>query len=268
MPDPRPPVRPDDDQVRLFLRCKPVDLNKRPSDQHLAPQRHSRHFETREPFLRPLVSSALGGNASYVPIPYERSLAIVLRAEKLQFYQVNYARYPPGTSLSSWSDSAADLEAARKLWSSAGTDVHSFVTPPGTETKRLTATKTVEPGGRATLFDVEEPGRIVGLTLRPASALAGKDRALVLRVFWDDDDLAAIEVPAGDFFGASFGEPAARSLLVGTAGETAYIYFPMPFDRRARVEIGSDDASASALTVEAELFFTKAPRIEGEGKPG
>jgi hypothetical protein len=220
----------------------------------------------REPFLRPLVTSALGGNVSYVPIPYERSLAIVLRAEKLQFYQIHYATYPPGTSLPRWSDSKPDLDRARELWSSAGTDVHSFVTPAGTETTLRTATHTIEPGKKATFFELEEPGRIVGLTFRPASALAGKDRPLVLRVFWDEEESPGIEVPAGDFFGASFGEPAARSLLVGTAGETAYVYFPMPFDRRARVELASDAASGSAVTIEAELRFARAPRDGSEGK--
>jgi hypothetical protein len=33
----------------------------------------------REPFLRPLVGSAHGGNVSYIPIPYERSLTILFR---------------------------------------------------------------------------------------------------------------------------------------------------------------------------------------------
>src|SRR5262245_52920970 len=57
----------------------------------------------RAPFLRPLVGSALGGNLSYVPIPYERSLEIVLRAERVQFYQINYATYPPNFPLPKWS---------------------------------------------------------------------------------------------------------------------------------------------------------------------
>jgi hypothetical protein len=70
----------------------------------------------------------------------------------------------------------------------------------------------------------------------------------------------------GDFFGYSFGEPATRSLLLGTSGETDYVYFPMPFDRRARVELSSDAASGSAVEVDAELSFAKAPRDRGEGK--
>jgi hypothetical protein len=220
----------------------------------------------REPFLRPLVGSALGGNLSYVPIPYERSLTIVLRAEKFQFYQINYATYPSGFPLSSWDKSREDFEKARDLWGSAGSDVHSFVTPPGAEVTSRKVRRSLGPGETSTLFEVEDPGRIVGLRLGPASAFVGKDRAVVLRIFWDDDPNPAIEVPVGDFFGYSFGEPATRSLLLGTSGETNYVYVPMPFDKRARVELASEASSGRAIEVEAELLVAKVPRDESEGK--
>jgi hypothetical protein len=218
---------------------------------------------SREPFLRPLVYSALGGNVSYVPIPYERSLTIVIRAEKLQFYQINYATYASGVTLPSVGD---ELERARRLFRLAGEDVHAFVTPPGAEATSRKVSSSLEPGKTATLFEIEEPGRIVGLRLGPTSAFSGKDRAVVLRIYWDDDEKPGVEVPAGDFFGYSFGEPAARSLLLGTTGETSYVYFPMPFDRRARVELASDAAAGSAIEVEAELLFSRVPRREEEGK--
>lgn len=220
----------------------------------------------REPFVRPLVESALGGNVSYVPVPYESSLTIVLRAEKLQFYQINYATYPSGHRLSAWNESREDLEKARRLWSAAGSDVRSFVTPPGAEPTSLTVRRSLEPGKSTTLFEIEKPGRIVGLRLGPASAFAGKDRAVVLRIFWDDSEVPAVAVPLGDFFGYSFGEPATRSLLLGTSGETNYVYFPMPFDERARVELASETSSGSAIEVEAELLVTRIPRGRDEGK--
>ncbi len=216
----------------------------------------------REPFLRPLVGSALGGNVSYVPIPYERSLTILLRAEKLQFYQINYATYPVGFPLPSLAESREDLERARTLWSAAGSGAPSF----GAEATSRKVTKRLEAEKTSTLFEIDEPGRIVGLRLGPASAFAGKARAVVLRIFWDDDEKPGVEVPAGDFFGYSFGEPATRSLLLGTSGGTNYVYFPMPFDKRARVELTSQAASGGAIEVEAELLFAKVPRDESEGK--
>jgi hypothetical protein len=65
-------------------------------------------------------------------------------------------------------------------------------------------------GKAVTLFEEKRGGRIVGLRLSPASAFAGKDRAVVLRITFDGDKEPAVNVPAGDFFGYSWGEPAAR----------------------------------------------------------
>jgi D-arabinan exo alpha-(1,3)/(1,5)-arabinofuranosidase (non-reducing end) len=225
----------------------------------------------REPFVEPLVGSAAGGNYSYVPLAYERSLKIRIRAEKVQFYQINYATFAAGTALSSWTPSdyelhRDDFDRARELWGAAGEDVHGFTTPPGATVTTSRASKTLAPGTTSTLFEIEEPGRIVGLRLGPASAFAGKDRAIVLRIYWDGEPTPAVEAPVSDFFGYSFGVPAARSILLGTSGETSYVYFPMPFDRSARVELASDAAAGAAVDVHAELSFAPVPRSADEGK--
>jgi hypothetical protein len=220
----------------------------------------------RSPFLAPLVGSGAGGNYSYVPIAYRTSCKVVLRARTLQFYQINYATYPEGTPVPSWDTGVADeLEPARGLWSSAGEDVHRYTTPPGAVVTPRRVVKSLAPGEATTLFDLRDPGRIVGLRLRPAAAFTGPARSIVLRIFWDDSTRPAVEVPVGDFFGYSFGEPATRSILVGTSGETNYAYFPMPFDRAARVELVAEGTNG-AIEVEAELLFAPVPRAPDEGK--
>lgn len=225
----------------------------------------------REPFVEPLVGSAAGGNYSYVPIPYRRSLKIRIVAEKVQFYQIHYATFAAGTATTSWSPSdfdryRDDFDRSRKLWGSAGDDVHAYATPPGAVAIRLASKVKVEPGRSVTLFDLRDPGRIVGLRLGPASAFSGKDRALVLRIFWDDEDRPAVDAPVSDMFGYSFGQPAARSILLGTSGGASYAYFPMPFDRSARIELASDAAPGASVEVEAELWFAPVPRSSDEGK--
>jgi hypothetical protein len=212
---------------------------------------------TREPFIAPLVGRGAGGNFSYVPIPYRRSLKVVARAEKIQFYQINYATYPAGTDPPSWTDAAALLGSKEE-------DVHRFTTPPGAEVRTLAARTRVPPGTTSVLFDLSEPGRIVGLRLGPRSVLEDKERALVLRVTWDGAATPAIDVPVTDFFGGSFGRPAARSVLLGSSKDYGYVYFPMPFERSARIELVSDHTEP--LGVEAELFFSPVPRAEDEGK--
>jgi hypothetical protein len=41
------------------------------------------------PFVRPVVGNEVGGYYSYVPLPYARSLKIVLEGEKIEFQQIS-----------------------------------------------------------------------------------------------------------------------------------------------------------------------------------
>ena len=74
-------------------------------------------------------------------------------------------------------------------------------------------------------------------------------RTVLLRFTWEDSTLPAVLVPLGDFFGLGHGMPGSYSSLPfvvssrpqeeATPGGTASMncYFPMPFNRAAKVEI-------------------------------
>jgi hypothetical protein len=237
--------------------------------------RFSQLFDgTRPPFLPPLVGSGSGGRYAYVPIPYERSCKVLVKAEKVQFYDINFARFAPGAPIRSYEDQASPatttaLEAARRLFGTApGTDISPSVAPRGAALATRRTTAVLPPGGTVTLFRSPTPGRIVGIRLGPASALAGKARDIVLRAYWDGAAAPAIDCPVGDFFGASFGEPAVQSLLLGTvpATDTDYIYLPMPFSRSARIEIVSERASGPPVPVFAEVTFAVVGKAADEGR--
>lgn len=223
-------------------------------------------------FERPLVGFGVGGFYCYVPIPYEKSCKVFLRAGHMQFYQLNYATYPPGTPIRSYSaDLVAGqrqhLEKARKLLESTGGDISAYVAPEGSAIERVSSKVTLEPGKAATLLGVDHPGRVVGLRLLPANALAGKSRDIILRAYWDGDTVPAIASPAGDFFGYAWGEPATKSLLVGTSDDGAdYCYFPMPFDTSARIELYAEPSLDRSVSVQAEVLFVPVARRENEGK--
>src|SRR5205823_3051275 len=135
------------------------------------------------------------------------------------------------------------LENARKSLGSAGQDISANVAAPSAKRQTIKIARKLEPGKTTTLLQVGRGGRIVGLRISPSSAIAGKDRAIVLRAYWDGDKEPAINCPAGDFFGASWGQPAAKSIMVGTVGDVSYCYFPMPFEKSARIELVSERAS-------------------------
>ena len=47
----------------------------------------------------------------------------------------------------------------------------------------------------------------------------------------------AVFCPVADFFGYAFGAVSMQSLLLGSRDNKAYCYFPMPFDKSAKIEL-------------------------------
>ncbi len=225
----------------------------------------------RPPFVSPIVGYGAGGFYCYLPLTFERSLKIVARAERIQFYQMNYAIYPDTLSVSTFDgygspEATALLARAGEVLKASGEDLSASVAPPGAEIRSAPVRVSLGPGDVQTLFETTTPGRIVGLRIQPASLLAGKARDIVLRMFWDDDPEPAVLSPVGDFFGASWGDPAMRSALAGTADDTAYIHLPMPFDRSARIELASERSDGPSVEVRGEVTWTDVPRAPEEGR--
>jgi len=222
-------------------------------------------------FVRPLVGYGGGGFYSYVPLTYEKSCKVFIRAERLQFYQINYATYPEGTSIVSFPKQPADeyrshLEKAKRLFESYGSDVSSYVVPAGGSIERFSTKARLKPGEAARIFEMNRPGRVVGIRISPPDALADKERRVILRAYWDGDEDPAILCPAGDFFGYAWGEPATKSLLVGTSNGVDYCYFPMPFDKSARIELLCERRLAIETELEAEVLFVPVARRDNEGR--
>jgi len=222
-------------------------------------------------FVRPLVGYGAGGFYSYVPLAYEKSCKVFIRAERLQFYQINYATYPDGTSIVSFPNQPGDeykshLEKAKRLFESYGGDVSSYVGPEGGPVERFGAKARLTPGEAVKIFETSRPGRLVGIRISPPEAFADKDRGVILRAYWDGDEKPAILCPAGDFFGYAWGEPATRSLLVGTGNGVDYCYFPMPFDKSARIELLAERHMTKEIELEAEVLFVPVARRENEGR--
>jgi len=223
------------------------------------------------PFEAPLAGFGAGGFFCYVPMGFQRSCRIVVRAERLQFYQINYAICPEDAPVRTFQpvpdeQERAHLSEARRLLSASGEDIADFAAPPEAQVTRLRREVRLEPGGTAELFAWDQPGRLVGLRLTPALALARRQRDILLRITFDDEPEPAILCPAGDFFGYAWGRPATTSLLLGTSGDTAYCHLPMPFDRRAKIELVSEQAGGQACGLTAEIAVAAVGRSAGEGR--
>ncbi|HOW67883.1 MAG TPA: DUF2961 domain-containing protein [Verrucomicrobiota bacterium] len=217
---------------------------------------------------RPLVGFGAGGYYCYVPLPFAKSCVVRVRAPKIQFYQINYALYGPDSPVSTFDPQLSDegrsrLEKACRLFGRAGEDISDATAPTGARIECSRSAVVLEPNSSKTVFQADKGGRIVGLRVSPVEAVAGKARDVLLKISFDGDS-PAVFCPLGDFFGYAWGQPAMQSLLAGTRGETNYCYFPMPFDRRAVVEIVSERTRRTDLQV--EVLHTGIPRGPDEGR--
>lgn len=224
---------------------------------------------TAAPFNAPLVAIGAGGFTSYAPIPYARSLKVVVRSQRVEFYQLNFATFGRGTRIRSY---AAGDPAYARLFADAS---RLAAMRPGSDLSTLAAGAAVErqpfgaslaPGLPVSIYENDTGGRIVGLRLGPTAALQGPTRDIRLRVTYDGAAAPAIDAPVGDLFGYAWGQEASRGLLAGTDGETNYLHLPMPYDRSVRVELVSDRTGGPPIALTGEIAVAAVPRRPDEGR--
>lgn len=195
------------------------------------------------PFLAPLVGNGVvssGGYYSYVPLPFQKNIKITVNGQGTVFYyNIGYHRYSPDTSIVSWTD-AQDVSSVRDVWRRAGSD-------PKSDAGNITVAGTVSipAGATQTLADVAGPRSISSIKLKmPGVAPTSMDindifNNVWLRVSYDDEIIPSILAPLGSFFGiGQYGFYSTRALAFGIdASNTLYFYLPMPFQKRALVQL-------------------------------
>ena len=104
----------------------------------------------------------------------------------------------------------------------------------------------IKAGEERTIANLTGPGVITHIWFTIASAEHYHLKKIVLRLFWDDDQVPAVESPVGDFFGLGLGEYfvyESGPLSVGSQ-KALNCYFPMPFRHSARVTITNEGKEA------------------------
>ena len=182
----------------------------------------------RYPFVNPLCGNAVGGYFCYFPILFQSHCRIVCRGKKLQFHQIGYRLYPKGTIVTSFSDRLSkrekkDLSRITSLWRNSRV---------GMKGKKMQQLISISPGQAGIIGNWIRGGRINGIELDTAGT-----QDYHLRIFWDGETRPAIDCPVAEFFGYVLQKPTMQSLLIGCRGNKNYIYFPMPFDHNARIEL-------------------------------
>ncbi len=126
---------------------------------------------------------------------------------------------------------------------------------------------TVEAGQTATLADISGPGAIRHIWCTIAAEDPHYLRKVVLRMFWDDEEIPSVEAPVGDFFGvghalANHFVSLPLTMIKGPGwGRRAGMncYFPMPFSKRALITVenqGEAPVSSFYYYIDHELYDT------------
>lgn len=95
----------------------------------------------------------------------------------------------------------------------------------------------IQDGATATLASINGPGVIVNFWVTIASPDEYFLRRILLRMYWDGETSPSIEVPIGDFFGTGYQYQHYITPYLGMSSGGYYCYFPMPFEKSARIEV-------------------------------
>jgi hypothetical protein len=227
------------------------------------------------PFIAPLCGNQIGGYFCYLPIPFNDGCTIISRGSKIQFHQIQYRLYKDHLPVKSFSmtlneEEKAALDKVGKLFNQQEKSLADFMTDSTIRLQEENESFVIHANETKTIFKKNTGGRILGIELGPADLFEGLSRDIDLKITWDDEPNPAVFCPVADFFGFAFGSTSMQSLLLGTQGNQCYSYFPMPFDRSAKIELinrsnipeGNKDKSISTRII----YSDQKRNTDREGK--
>lgn len=95
----------------------------------------------------------------------------------------------------------------------------------------------IHAGKTAEIANIDGPGLISRIWITIDSRDPHFLRRILLRMYWDGEEEPSVEVPVGDFFGSGFQYKHHTPEYVGMSSGGYYSYFPMPFNKNARIEV-------------------------------
>ena len=224
------------------------------------------------PFVAPLCANQLGGFYCYLPIPFNTSCKIVLKAKKTRFHQIGYRLYPKGTTVKTFSTSLDDeekeaLSKIKNLWAKSTPTINDFYNNQFITTKKNILLK---PSQTVTVFESLKGGRLLGFEIESAAEMGAIAKNIDIRISYDREQNPAVYCPLADYFGYAFGQASMKGLMVGSDGKKHYSWFPMPFDKSVKIELlyrpKNDDGAVSTVDLLCKVYSTdkkRDPQNEG-----
>lgn len=124
----------------------------------------------------------------------------------------------------------------------------------------------IHQGETARIMDVEGPGLITRMWFTIDSRDPDFLRNIIIRIYWDGEETPSVDTPVGDFFASPFRYKHYVAENIGMSSGGYYSYFPMPFNKRAVIEITNDtDQEVYAFYSHINYYKLKHPFDENTG---
>lgn len=106
----------------------------------------------------------------------------------------------------------------------------------------------INPGEVKEITNIDGPGTIthIWMTMAPLVETVEEylHRKVVIKMYWDDEENPSVQAPIGDFFGMGHGitknYSSAPLQMSPEDGQSMNSFFPMPFNKNAKIEIESN----------------------------
>ena len=114
--------------------------------------------------------------------------------------------------------------------------------------------RSIANGTSATLMDIDGCGVIRHIWITVSERDPAAMRNMIVRMYWDNSPTPSVEVPMGDFFGTAHGRTVnlASAYVSAPQGKGFNCWFPMPFNRHARIVVANELPEGRKIT---QLFF-------------
>ena len=206
------------------------------------------------PFISPLCDHAAGGYYCYFPILFQRHLKIVCRGKTTQFHQLQYRLFAKGTKVKPFTPVLNDEEklAIKKIlinWGSLSETIHHNL--------YVKNEISLNAGEMKNIFRLNNGGRICGIEM-------DRTERIRIKMYWDGSSQPAIDCPVANFFAHGFDEAVITSLLIGSKNDKDYFYFPMPFDKKIRIEFVNESKEPNKISY--TIYYNLRKRKPNEGK--
>lgn len=115
----------------------------------------------------------------------------------------------------------------------------------------------IEAGQTFVMADIKGSGAVQHIWMTPT----GNNRLNILRIYWDGEEQASVECPAGDFFACGMGEyTQITSLAVCVNPMSGFnCYWPMPFRKGCKITMTNVDEKAMVLYYQIDYTLTRVP---------